>query len=407
MRTTALIKRILLEMLRDKRTLALLFLAPLLILTLMYFFFNGSTTSPKLGVSHVDASLVKVLDQADMKIKHYETVKDPEQTVLDGNLDGLLEKKGGSYVLTLQNNDPSAAKSLQMKVKQAIAAQSTQQLAEQIKVQAKALQGVQKIIALQNEAQHILIKQVPAQSPAFGKVQQLEEQVERTKRVSQAQVKVVFSKSDVSTKYVYGNSQTAFFDVLSPILVGFFVFFFVFLISGIGLLKERTSGTLDRLMATPVKRGEIVAAYLAGFGIFAVIQTVIVVFYAVNVLDMVLAGSLWNVVLINLMLALVALSLGILLSSFAASEFQMVQFIPLVVVPQIFFSGIIPLKGMAVWLQALAKVMPIYYGADALKRVMYEGMGLGDVWKDLMALMIFAVIFILLNIVALRRYRAL
>ncbi|MCB6745789.1 hypothetical protein, partial [Anaerostipes hadrus] len=152
--------------------------------------------------------------------------KDPEQTVLDGNLDGLLEKKGGSYVLTLQNNDPSAAKSLQMKVKQAIAAQSTQQLAEQIKVQEKALQGVQKIIALQNEAQHILIKQVPAQSPAFGKVQQLEEQVERTKRVSQAQVKVVFSKPDVSTKYVYGNSQTAFFDVLSPILVGFFVFFF-------------------------------------------------------------------------------------------------------------------------------------------------------------------------------------
>lgn len=342
-----------------------------------------------------------------MKIKHYETVKDPEQTVLNGNLDGLLVKKGGAYVLTLQNNDPSTAKSLQMKVKQAIAAESTQQLAEQIKAQAKTLQGVQKIIALQNEAQHILIKQVPAQSPAFGKVQQLEEQAERTKRVLQAPVKVAFSKPDVSAKYVYGNSYTVYFDVLSPILVGFFVFFFVFLISGIGLLKERTSGTLDRLMATPVKRGEIVAAYLAGFGIFAVIQTVIVVFYAVNVLDMVLAGSLWNVLLVNLMLALVALSLGILLSSFAASEFQMVQFIPLVVVPQIFFSGIIPLKGMAVWLQALAKVMPIYYGADALKRVMYEGMGLGDVWKDLTALVVFAVIFILLNIVALRRYRAL
>lgn len=128
MRTAALIKRILLEMLRDKRTLALLFLAPLLILTLMYFFFNGSSTSPRLGISHVDASLVKVLDKADMKIKHYETVKDPEQTVLNGNLDGLLVKKGGAYVLTLQNNDPSTAKSLQMKVKQAIAAESTQQL---------------------------------------------------------------------------------------------------------------------------------------------------------------------------------------------------------------------------------------------------------------------------------------
>ena len=81
----------------------------------------------------------------------------------------------------------------------------------------------------------------------------------------------------METNYVYGSSETVFFDVLSPILIGFFVFFFVFLISGIGLLKERTSGTLERLMATPIRRGEIVTAYLIGFGIFAVIQTMIVV----------------------------------------------------------------------------------------------------------------------------------
>ncbi|GER70788.1 ABC transporter permease [Weizmannia acidilactici] len=407
MRTAALIKRILLEMLRDKRTLALLFVAPLLILTLMYFFFSGNTTDPKLGVSHVDKSLVKVLDKADINVKHYSTVKHPEKTVLGYNLDGLLQKKDGAYILTLQNSDPTSAKSLQMKVKQAIAAGTQQQLAKQIKAEAQTIQGAQKIIALQNQAQQILMKQTPAQSPAIVKVQQLEEQVQKTKQNLPAPVKVKMAKPNVSTKYVYGSSDTVFFDVLSPILVGFFVFFFVFLISGIGLLKERTSGTLNRLMATPVKRGEIVMAYLAGFGIFAIIQTVIVVLYSVNVLDMVLAGSLWHVVLINLMLALVALSLGILLSSFAASEFQMMQFIPIVVVPQVFFSGIIPLKGMADWLQELAKVMPIYYGADALKRVMYEGLGLGDVWKDLLALAVFAVIFIILNILALRRYRAL
>src|SRR5699024_6959810 len=130
-------------------------------------------------------------------------------------------------------------------------------------------------------------------------------------------------KEDIDTTYVYGDEDTEYFDVLSTLLVGFFVFLFVFLISRIGLLKERTSGTLERLMSSSIRRVEIVIAYLIGFGLFAIIQTVIVVSYSINVLDIVIVGSVWNVMLINLLLALVALSLGILLSTFAATEFQM------------------------------------------------------------------------------------
>jgi ABC-2 type transport system permease protein len=102
----------------------------------------------------------------------------------------------------------------------------------------------------------------------------------------------------------------------------------------------------------------------------------------------------------------VALSLGILLSTFAASEFQMMQFIPIVVIPQIFFAGIFPLEGMANWLQGIAKVMPLYYSA-ALKGVMYKGWGLTDIRGNIFALMIFATIFIVLNIFALKKYRKL
>jgi ABC-2 type transport system permease protein len=211
----------------------------------------------------------------------------------------------------------------------------------------------------------------------------------------------------METNYVYGSSETVFFDVLSPILIGFFVFFFVFLISGIGLLKERTSGTLERLMSTPIRRGEIVTAYLVGYGIFAVIQTVIVVVYSISALDIVLVGSLWNVIFINLLLALVALSLGTLLSTFAASEFQMVQFIPIVVIPQISFAGIIPLEGMADWLQAIGKIMPVYYATDALKGVMYKGLSLSDISSDILALIVFALVFIALNLFALKKYRKL
>lgn len=351
MRIIALIKRICQQMFRDKRTLALLFVAPLLILTLMFFLFNGNTVDPKLAVANIDNSIVKVLKDSKIKVIQYDKVT--EKTVVTDNLDGLLQMDNGKYKLTLKNNDPGAAKALQMKVNQAIA----------------------------TIAQAKLMKQIAAP--------------------------VSIPNKSVETQFIYGNKDTVFFDVLSPILVGFFVFFFVFIISGIGLLRERTTGTLERLLSTPIRRVEIVTAYLVGYGIFAVIQTIIVVFYSINVLDLVLVGSIWSVVVINLLLALVALSLGILLSTFAASEFQMMQFIPIAVIPQVFFAGIFPLEGMAGWLQAFAKIMPMYYAGDALKAVMYKGFSLGDIGGDILALVIFAAIFIVLNVFALKKYRTL
>ncbi|KEJ00069.1 ABC transporter permease [Clostridium botulinum A2B7 92] len=348
MRIGALIKRISLQMLRDKRTLALLFVAPVIILTLMYFLFNGSTVNPKLGVVDLNKDVIEALKSGDINVIEYETASN--EIIIKDKLDGLLEMDNKTLKLTLENSDPSKAKLLKIKINQAIASQS---------------------------------------------------------RMANITLPVKFKTPTIDTNYIYGNSETTFFDVLSPILIGFFVFFFVFLISGIGLLRERTTGTLERLMATPIKRYEVVIGYLVGYGIFAVIQTLIVVLFSINILHIILAGSILNVILINLLLALVALSLGILLSTFASSEFQMIQFIPLVIIPQIFFAGIFPLEGMANWLQTIGKIMPIYYGADALKSVMYKGYNLNQITNDLLFLVIFASIFIILNIVALKKYRRL
>lgn len=167
-------------------------------------------------------------------------------------------------------------------------------------------------------------------------------------------------------------------------------------------MKERTSGTLERLLATPIKRYEIVAGYVIGYGLFALVQTIIVVLYAVNVLDIVLVGSIWLVLLTNILVALVALSLGTLLSSFATSEFQMVQFIPLVIVPQVFFTGIFPLDGMSDWLQKIGKVMPLYYASDAMNGIMYKGFTFNEISLDLLILLAFAVVFITINIISLK-----
>lgn len=347
MRAVALIKRILRQMLRDKRTLALLFVAPLLILTLMHYMFNSNAVTPKLGIANGSPWMESALQQSGIEVYSY--AQADEHTMIEEQLDGLIRIDSGSWELILLNEDPSLSKALQMKV-------------------AQALSSIAK---------------------------------------SPAEPGVIAAAPELEIRYIYGNEETAFFDVLSPVLVGYFVFFFVFLIAGIGLLRERTTGTLERLMSTPIRRSEIILGYLAGYGILAVVQTIIVVGYSITVLDIVLAGSFWHVLIINLLLALVALSLGILLSAFAASEFQMMQFIPLVIIPQIFFAGIFPLEGMAQWLQALGYMMPIYYASNALKAVMYQGQGLGDIGLELLALALFGAVFVLLNVLALKRYRKL
>ncbi|MBI0578190.1 ABC transporter permease [Neobacillus cucumis] len=366
MRVTALVKRIFRQMLRDKRALALMMVAPLLIMTLLHYLFNGNTVKPLVGITGADASLVKQLKSKDLIIKQYNHVNNPKDTVIKDDLDALLQLKDEEFNLTLKNDDPSAAKPLQIKIQQSIAAENAKKQTEKLKT---------FILTVQSKLPGVPIKLDSAKAPT------------------------------IQTDYVYGSKDATFFDKLGAIFIGFFVFFFVFLISGIALLKERTTGTLDRLMATPIQRRDIVFGYLLGYGIFAVIQTVIVVFFAVKVLDIMLVGSIWNVILINLTLALVALSLGILLSAFANSEFQMMQFIPIVIVPQIFFAGIFPVEGMADWLQVIAKCMPMYYGGDALQGVMYRGEGLSNISSDLFVLLGFALVFIVLNVFALKKYR--
>ncbi|MWV43030.1 ABC transporter permease [Paenibacillus sp. HJL G12] len=350
MRIRALIRRICEQLLRDKRTLALLFLAPLLVLSLMYYLFNhtGNASDAKIGVVKLNPQIIELMNQQGMNVVSYDSAD--KNTLVKDKLDAVIEMQEGGIHLILKNNDPSQSKALQMRISQATSALS---------------------------------------------------------EMTQEQGNAAAPKLSLTTEYVYGSADTTFFDTLSPILIGFFVFFFVFLISGIGLLRERTTGTLERLMSTPVRRGEVIAGYLAGYGIFAFLQTVIVVLYATLVLDMNLAGSIWYVLLTNLLLAFVALSLGILLSTFASSEFQMVQFIPIVIIPQVFFAGIFPLDHMATWVQVIARIMPLYYGADALKSVMYKGLGFSDIALDLGVLFAFAVLFILLNILALKKYRKL
>jgi len=205
--------------------------------------------------------------------------------------------------------------------------------------------------------------------------------------------------------YLHGSSDMGTFDYFGPVLLGFFVFFFVFLIAGVSFLRERTTGTLERLLASPLRKWEIVMGYVVGFGIFTMIQSAIIAAYAIYVLGMMMEGAFGYVLLITLLLALTALTLGILLSSFANNELQMMQFIPIIVVPQIFFSGLFNLETISAWLSWIGHFTPLYYAANALRDIMVRGYGWSAIYLDILALAGFSVLFIAVNILALRKYR--
>ena len=158
-------------------------------------------------------------------------------------------------------------------------------------------------------------------------------------------------------------------------------------------------------MVTPVRRWQVVLGFTLGFGVFAILQSVILLLFSMWVLGVTVAGSPFTAGLIMLMLALSAVCIGAFFSIFSNNEFQMAQFIPVVVIPQIFFSGLFSIDTLPYHLGALARIMPIYYACSALKTVMVMGGGLNDIWPELLALLLFILVFFCINILALKKYR--
>ncbi|EUJ46997.1 hypothetical protein PRIP_01734 [Listeria riparia FSL S10-1204] len=385
-RVMAIVKRIANQFRRDKRTLALMFIAPLILITLINYLFDGDAVDPKVGVQGVSSEMVAQLKDTDIKVKQYDTVSNVKNTIKSDDLDAFIKQDGADVQLTFENSDPGVSKQIQMKLQAAL-------MAEQKDAMKQFGESMQETAAKVQQSLAAVAKQYAAQTGQQLAIPKVNLQIPDQQQLA------------ISTDYIYGDADTTFFDTIGPIFIGFFVFFFVFLIAGISFLRERTTGTLERLMATPIRRWELETGYLLGFGIFALAQSIIVALYSIHVLDMVQMGSIWYVLLITLMLAMVALTLGILLSTFANNEFQIVQFIPIVIVPQVLFCGIFPLEGMADWLQWIAHIMPLYYGADALTSIMVKGEGFAGFATDFYILVGFALVFMILNIFALKKYR--
>jgi len=210
-----------------------------------------------------------------------------------------------------------------------------------------------------------------------------------------------------------GDSESRFFNAFAPALVGFVVFFLIFILTGISFLRERIGGTLERLLATPVRRLEIAVGYSLGFAIFATIQVALILLFVLGTLNIDLADPLPDInfglgvpiagspalaFVITLLLAISAVNLGIFLSTFARTEFQILQFIPLVIVPQGLLSGIFwPIDSLPGVLKPIAYLMPMTYGIDGLREVLIKGSGI-DAWAVQLDIIVLAAVALVLAV---------
>jgi ABC-2 type transport system permease protein len=192
-----------------------------------------------------------------------------------------------------------------------------------------------------------------------------------------------------------------------PAILATLILFFGFLLSGIAFLRERSQGTRERLMASPVSRLDILVGYLLGFLLFALVQTLILFFYAVYVLKAEFRGELWQIIVFQILIGILSVCLGIFISAFARNEFQMVQFIPLLIVPQIFLCGLLfPVATMPDYLQWLANVLPLTYAVEGIRALMLQGKDLVNIGKDIGVLAAYALGLMILAGISLRRGRA-
>lgn len=225
----------------------------------------------------------------------------------------------------------------------------------------------------------------------------------------------------IARETMFGSPEGEFFDAVAPPLVGFFAFFLVFILTGVSFLRERVGGTLERLLATPIRRSEIVAGYSVGFGFFATLQVAVILAFTLGNIDVPAIGPLpaFSVGLgvanagspllafaVTLLLALGAVNLGIFLSTFARTELQIIQFIPIVVVPQGLLSGVlVPVASLPEPLQAAARVLPLTYAVDGLREVLIKGTDIssGALQLDLAVLAAIAILLVIIATATIRR----
>lgn len=331
--------RIIKQILHDKRSLAMIAIVPLFLLTLLYLLLTKSSYVPLVAIDGLPAPMTAALEeQSSITVITKDSAESMEDYLKNGKADAVVSLQTDGIHITML--EPDSVKTTAV---------------------TKALKDAQAALAPQNS---------------------------------------------VTMEFLYGDPEESTFNSIGYLLIGILSFFIIFIFSGISFVRERTQGTVERLMLTPVRTASVVTGYMGGFGVFALLQSVLLILAAKFVFQVPFAGAWWLAALLMMLIAFTAVLFGILVSAVSKNEFQVMQFIPTVIVPQFFFAGLIPVDTLPYHLSYLSRIMPIYYGSMGLKGVMIYGDGFWEVFPDLAALVVYAGILFAANILAVKKYRA-
>lgn len=204
-------------------------------------------------------------------------------------------------------------------------------------------------------------------------------------------------------RYVFDGSPAVFNRIGLPLL-GLFPFVTMFLVTSVAMLRERTSGTLERLLTTPMHKLDLLIGYAIAFALTALLQVGVASVVAFTWLDLNAPAGIPLVFVLAVANALLGMSLGLLVSAFAATEFQAVQFLPAVILPQVLLCGLLtPRDSMNEVLKAVSNVLPMSYAVDGMNQVQFETSFSGDLGRDLAVVAGCAVVALALGAATLRR----
>jgi ABC-2 type transport system permease protein len=323
-RIAAITRRLLQQFRHDRRTLALLFVAPLVILGLLGYLIRGGTSAPDVGIANQD------------------------QGPVGATIASALEKSSKIHTVTINPADGDGKLKDGSLIAYIVFPANFSQLAQQGTIAPEM---------------HLEGSQPGLQAPVLQALQDALTSVAASAVRFQPRV-----------TYLYGGPDLDQLDYFGAAFIGLILFFLVFVVTIVSFLRERSQGTLERLMASPLRRGEIVVGYMIGFTILALVQAVEVLLFSLYVLKVHNQGNVLLIFGFEVLMALSAVNLGIFLSMFARTEFQAVQFIPLVIVPQVLLSGILfPVSTEPQPLQYVSDVLPLTYAVNGLRDVMLKG----------------------------------
>ncbi len=375
-RINALALRIIRQFLRDPRTLALVFVVPILVMTVLNFVLNNQSTAATLDIvlpgsdqatTIFKSRLDSIFDQQkDTLSISYRSLEDATTRLNNADVNGVLIFPDGFAAQLLQGSSDQTI-TLRLDGGRPSQAKIIKNLVSNL------LQNLQQRLTTPTASQ-------PATPAASLKINQNTEYL-----------------PTISADY----TQT---DALAPLFVGLFAFFFVFLLTSVSFLRERSRGTIERLLISPLSRAELILGYVLGFTTFAVVQSIAILAFVIFVLQVHYAGNLGLIFLITLGLTIGSVNLGIFLSTFARNELQVIQFIPLVLVPQALLGGLFwSVSSLPVVLKQIAYVLPLTWANFGLTDIMLRGKGLDTIWPDLVVLAAFATLMVLLSTFTVRR----